>query len=538
VFSTWGSRAATRSRPAVLARRQLGSRRISGWAWGAVAVVAAFVGLTAWWLSVDRSVPYNDGAQHLFFAFSFRDALDHGAILRELGYGNFYPPATYLLGGLSTVVGGSSIATPILAQNVVYVPLLGAACYQLGRMVAGGGAGLLAVVFALGAPLIAEQFHVFMLDAPLTALVAGTVWLLIASERFARPGVAALAGLTLGLAVVTKAPAPVYVVGLLACVLVRGGWRNWRGILAFGVVALAVGAPWYVRQIALGHTHLLLEAAGGGRDVPAAASPPVLSVTNLAWYGWATLNALLFAPLCAFAAVGVCAAIVRVTRTRERDDPTLELLCGLGCTWLFLLLMPHHDLRYTMALIVFLAVLGTAWIVRLGPAPRTVAVGLLLAAVAAAQMGATLGVGGDTLRHLPGNRRAVYGEGVPPRGRVIVYASSNFMVSGPHARPDLLGVFKALRREGVTSVEWFDQVERWDRWFEEIGLNVLAHVAKLVAVPEQERSTAPQPGQAVLIRARSLGGAGSPCLRLADGSDVWVNVGSAQGPQAHCPAVS
>jgi hypothetical protein len=67
---------------------------------------------------------------------------------------------------------------------------------------------------------------------------------------------------------------------------------------------------------------------------------------------------------------------------------------------------------------------------------------------------------------------------------------------------------------------------------------VLAHVAKLVAVPEQERSTAPQPGQAVLIRARSLGGAGSPCLRLADGSDVWVNVGSAQGPQAHCPAVS
>lgn len=539
MFSTWGSGAAAATpRPAVERARAIGLDRVSPWAWGAAALVVGFVGLTAWWLSVDRGVPYNDGAQHLFYAFSFRDALDHGALLRAVGEGNFYPPGTYLFGAFATLVGGVSIATPILAQNLVYVPLLALACYQLGRMAAGPSAGLLAVAFALGAPLVIEQFHVFMLDAPQTALVAATVWLLLASERFARVGVAALAGLTLGLAVLTKELAPAFVVGVLACTLVRGGgWRSWRGIMAFAVVALAVGAPWYVRQIALGHTHLLLEAAGSGRDVPAAAAPPIRSLANLAWYMWATLDGLLFAPLFAFAAVGVAAAVVRVTRTRELGDPTLELLCGLAAAWAILLVMPHHDMRYTMELIVFLAVLGTAWIVRLAPAPRAVAGTLLIAAVIAAHLGATFGVGGETTRRLPGNRRALYGEGVPPRGRVIVYASENYMVSGPRTRPDVRGLFRALRRDGTLAIGWEDDVERWDSVFEDTGLYVVARDARLAVIPEEARTPDVQPGQAYLIRARSLGGAERPCLDLGDGSSVWVHVGvPGQPPQPHCPA--
>jgi len=526
--------------PDPVARRPRASwlPRPGSWAWGAIAAALAFVALTAWWLSVDRSVQYNDAAQHLFFAFSFRDAIDHGALLRAVGFGQFYPPATYVLGAVATLIGGVSVATPILAQNVVYVPLLALACYQLGRRTAGPAAGLLAVLFALGAPLIVEQFHVFMLDAPLTAVVAVTVWLLVASEHFSRVGVAALAGLALGLAILTKELAPAYVVGVLACTLVRGsGWRHWRGLLAFAIAALAVGAPWYVRQLALGHGSMLLEAAGSGRDVPAAAAPALLSLSNLTWYGWATLNGLLFAPLFAFAAVGVGVAVVRVSRTRPLEDPTFDLLCGLGAAWLLLLLMPHHDMRYTMELIVFLAVLGTAWIVRLAPPSRAVTATLLLGAIAAAHMGATFGLGAEGTPHLPGNRRATYGEGVPPRGHIIAYAGQDYMVSGPHTHPDVLGLFRALRREGATSIGWDDQVERWDSTFEAIGLVDFAYVAGLGVIPEEAQTSIPAPRQAMLIRARSLGGAGPPCLRLRDGTNVWVHVGLAGGgAQTRCPA--
>jgi uncharacterized membrane protein YsdA (DUF1294 family) len=534
--STRGSRGVLSRRRVAVPHAHAWLGRSSGPAWGAAAVVVGFIALTAWWLSVDRSVPYNDAAQHLFFAFRYRDMLERGEVLQVVDFPSFYPPATYLLGAAASFVAGVHVAVPILAQNIVYVPLLALACYGIGRVLEGPLAGLLAVVFALGAPLIVEQFHVFMLDIPQAALVAVAAWQILASDRFARVGPSAIAGLALGVGIASKSLAPVYLVGLVACVLARGGWRNWRGFAAFAGVALAIGAPWYLRQAWVGEASKLLHAAGSGGDVPPAASPALLSTDNLLWYFWATLDGLLFAPLFALAAVGVGTAVARVARRRPRDDHTLELLSGLGGAWLALTLMPHKDMRYTIGLIVFLAVLGTIWIVRLAPAPRAIAISLLGAAIVAANLGATFGVGDETSRQLPGARRAEWGEGVPPRGRVIVYASENFIVSGPRRDPDVPALLNALRRQGVTTVQFVDQVESFDRNFEEMGLWVLARVAGLQVVPEGTGLAALGPGQAVAIRSPA-GKGQAPCLTLADGSSVILRVGTAEGGPGvvHCP---
>ena len=88
----------------------------------------------------------------------------------------YYPPGIRLIGGVALALGGMSVAGPILAQNLVFVPLLALGVLSASDAWLGGPrAGLLAVVFALGSPLIAEQFHVFMLDAPQAALVAVAV---------------------------------------------------------------------------------------------------------------------------------------------------------------------------------------------------------------------------------------------------------------------------------------------------------------------------------------------------------------------------
>lgn len=520
--------------------RGIGMRvpRWSWQAWATTGVAACTFALTCWWLSVDRSVPYNDAAQHLFFAFRYHDLIAEGHLGRVFDFPSYYPPATYLLGAVADFLAGVRVDVPILAQNVVYLPLLTLAVYRIGRRTAGPTAGLLAVAFALGAPLIVEQFHVFMLDIPQAALVATSVWLILESERFARVRPAALAGLALGVGVASKELAPLYLLGFLACVLARGdGWRNWRGLLAFCGAALLAGAPWYVRQFMLGEFSRLLGAAGPGHDVPPAASPAFLSSANVLWYFWATLDGLLFAPLFAFATIGVGAAIARVARARPLNDCTLELLCGLGGAWLALTAMPHKDMRYTISLIAFIAVLGTAWIVRLRPAPRVVTISLLVAAIAAAHVGATFGVGGTTTRQLPGARRASYGEGVPPRDRVIVYSNQNFIVSGPRARPDVLALLEALHHDGVRTVGFIDQVESYDRNFEEIGLWTLARVANLQVFPEPENLSALAPGQAIAIRSHGLGG--PPCMVLADGSGVWLRIGTASGgqPATSCPAL-
>jgi 4-amino-4-deoxy-L-arabinose transferase-like glycosyltransferase len=509
--------------------------RVPQWsapAWGAIAVVALFLALSCWWVLTDRAVPFGSWAANLYASLLYAEFVQHGEPLRAITFSTYYPPGMRLLGAAAMEVSGRRPDVPVLVENALFVPLLALACYRVGRMTAGPRAGLLAVVFALGTPLIAEQFHVFMLDAPQATLVAVAVWLILASERFARVDVAALAGLAVGLGVLTKQLMPLYLLGLLPAVLLRGGgWRNRRGLTAFAGVALVVGAPWYL--VHLGEWHRFIRAAGTGsatEPVPPAAAPPVVSLANLGWYGWATLNGLLLAPLFAFAAAGVGSALVRVVRRRPRPlaEPTVELLWGLAGAWLALTLLRHHDVRYTMGAIVFVAVLGTAWIVRLRPRAQALATGLLVAAVVVAQLGAAFGVGRDP-RQLPlSNGATGEGEGVPPRDRVVLYSSLDYLVSGPLHEGDVLGLMRRLRAQGVERVATEDHGDVNDHMYETVGLAVFAHAAGL----ELEGLDPPQDGARVahLIRADGRDGS-APCTRLHGGTGVWVQVDERVG----CP---
>jgi 4-amino-4-deoxy-L-arabinose transferase-like glycosyltransferase len=519
---------ARRPRPAGLAPALRRRPRWSAAAWGAIGATTLFVALTCWWLTQDHAVPFGGGAQHLFAAIRFKEAIAAGHPLTIFNQHGYYPPAIRLFGALALLIGGMHVATAVLAQNLVFVPLLALACFQVGRMLAGPRAGLLAVVFALGAPLVAEQFHVFMLDAPEAALVAVAVWLILASERFARVGIAALAGLVLGVALLTKQFSPLYLVGLLAAVVVRdGGWRNRRGLAAFVGVVLVVAGPWYLRHI--GEWKTWGSAAGSGSETETtftpASMPPRFSGANVTWYGWATLNALLFAPLAAFAAVGVTLTAVRVVRARARlaESPAAELLCGLVGGWLAMTALRHHDARYALPFIVYLTVLGTAWIVRLRPAGQTVAIALLVAAVGAAHAGATFGVGRAPNEQPLSNGRIHEGEGVPPRNRIVVYDSLDYLVSGPQRDGDVLRLMRELRRAGIARIAWQDHGDVNDHRFEAIGLIIFARIAGL-KVEGFDPPTSERQVLAVPIRGRSLGRA-APCTRMENGDGVWVRVG-------------
>ena len=510
--------------------------RVPRWsapAWGAVGVTALFVAVSCWWILSDRAVPFGSWAANLYASVLYLDFFRHGEPLRAITYSTYYPPGMRLVGAAVMGVGGENVHRPVLVENAIFVPLLALACYRVGRMAAGPRAGLLAVVFALGTPLITEQFHVFMLDAPQAALVAVAVWLILASERFARVDVAALAGLAVGIGVLTKQLMPLYLLGLLPTVLLRGeGWRNRRGIAAFAAVAFVVGAPWYL--VHLGEWRRFIRAAGTGtasEPVPPAAAPPLMSLANLGSYGWATLNGLLFAPLFAFAAAGVGAALARVARARPRPlaEPTVELLWGLAGAWLAITLLRHHDVRYTMGAIVYIAVLGTAWVVRLRPRWQLAASGVLVAAVIVAQLGATFGVG-RTPGQLPLSNGAIHeGEGVPPRDRVVLYSSLDYLVAGPLRGGDVLGLLRGLRHEGVERIATEDRGDVNDHMYETVGLLVLARVAGV----SFEGVDPPQPSATVahLIRAAEFDGS-APCTRLYNGTAVWVQV---DGRDA-CPA--
>ncbi len=497
-------------------RPRSGISRWSAPAWGAIAAATAFIAVTCWWLTQDRSIPIYDAGDQLETALEYHNMLQAGNLLGPFTHETVYPILGHMVGALAAFVGGVNVASPIIGENLVFIPLLALGCYQTGRLLFGRLAGMLAVVLALGSSLLISLFHVFMLDGPLTALVAVTVWLTLASEDFDRPGVAALAGLAVGLGLNMKVQFTLYVVGLLVVVVLHGGWRNRRGLMLFVAVAAVVGLPWYL--VHLSELGRMLELASAGPGTPRGNIPSRFSTDNLTWYFWSVLNSQLLAPLFVLAVAGTVWMAVAVVRERARQPARLEFLVGSAAAWLVITFVTiHHDIRYGLPLLAFVSVLATGWIAHLPRAARLVASALLVLGVLANTLAIDFGVGGEAsialARVLPST------EQLP--GRVVLYSTAGFLTAAPSRDGNVPGLLQALRRNGVSAVALSaEQGAAEDFSFE--GLKPLAMIAGLSSVitnrVEYSRSTS----AATLIHEATGARTARACTRLSDGTGVWV----------------
>lgn len=513
-----------------------------GWpapAWGAIGVTVLFIGITCWWLSQDHHIPIWDAGLHLDIAFNTYESLGKGHLVGALTTGAPYPPLTYLVGSLGILLGGMAVAPPIIAENIVFVSLLALGCYQIGRRAFGALAGLLAVVFALGSPLIIGQFHLFMTDAPETAMVAVSVWLVIATERFSRPGISAIAGVAFGLGMLTKEPFPVFVIGVVAVTAVRGGRQAWRGMAIFAVVALAIALPWYIHeraQIEAINTEATASsgaiAAVSSTESPTGIAPPRLSQENLQWYLWNFVTWQLYLPLFIFAAVGWLWTIVGFVRRRPVSRLAVELTVGAFVGWLIVTETYAHDVRYGMPLLVYLAVFGSGWIVRLAPRWRAVAVSALVLAAVANTLGTSFGVGKPVEIVLAGAN----GNYLEKPGYVRLYQNGGFAIGAPTREGDLLAMLQALRRNGIRTVTWPPQ-DATEPDFTEIGVTVLSRVAGLNTLSVVPAFTSLTGQDAIFLHAKISPNQPPPCVNLEDHTGVWVRIGDplARGARYYCP---
>jgi hypothetical protein len=520
--------------------------RVPQWpaeAWGAFALAVVFVGVTCWWLTQDRSIPIYDAGLRLYQSIEVYEQIAQGHVGSALTWTTPYPPVVYLVGGLGIWGGGLGIAPPIIAQNVIFVPLLVLGCYHVGRLAFGARAGLLAAMFALGSPLITAQFHVFMIDAPETAMVAVSIWLILASERFSRVGSSAWAGLAVGLGMLTKEPFVFFVAGVILVTLVRGGWRCWQGLTAFVLVGALVALPWYLSEFSAVQG-LAQGAATNHHNAPGLAPlgtyPPSLSVTNLFWYFWTILNVQLFAPLFAFAIIGGVWVIVGLARRRAVSPLSWELTVGAFGAWLGISSTFPHDARYSMPLLLYLAVFGTGWIPRLPTVQRRLATSALALVVIVNTLGTSFGVGTTMSISAPGAR-----PGAPEQPGVVTLATNTgYLVAGPRRDGDVLALMQALRRNGVRRIWWIDLSSREplpesNPGFSAEGLHAFAIIARLQPLYKEivySVNELAQPTVAELGHGPVEPGWVQPCVTLSDGTGVWVRLGS-QKPSNwdYCP---
>ena len=535
----------------------------SGYAWGAIGATTAFIALTCWWLTQDRSIPIYDAGDHLETAFLFHQMLKSGELLGPLNHESPYPPFAPLVGAVAVFIGGVHVAPPIIGENLVFVSLMALGCYQTGRLLFGSKAGLLAAVFVLGSALLIAQFHVFMLDAPEGAVVAVSIWLILACDDFSRVGTAGVAGLAVGVGLVTKVQYPGFVVGILAVALLRGGWRNRRGLVTFAAVAVVVAGPWYIDQLSQFST--FLKVSTENPIVVQGDIPPTLSFANLTWYFWNILNSQLMVPLFMLLVGGTAwvavtlfrhrreawgahlgAPSVAGTRTTGRVPATaadergtrrasatgagdraptseralgarLEFFAGALAAWLVITATPSHDIRYAIPLLPYLAVIATGWIVHLPRAASWAAIAVLALGVVANTLGTTFGVG---------KTEAVTLVNPPPAGEeyadtVTFYSTAGFLVAGPHRDGDVPGLLETLHRDGVRTIAW-SAVQSREPDFDTEGLVPLTRIAELSPIVTGAPEFRNLPNTATLLHLPVTAGSPPPCTRLTDGTGVWV----------------
>ena len=367
-----------------------------------VGLVLVFLAISAWWLTRDLRVINVDNAKHANIALQWHQAFVDGDLLEPLRIYNVYPPGTHIIGALGTFLFGFDVPATVLAENLVFVPLLALGCYGTGTVAFGRRAGALAAGFAFSVPLVMAMFHQFLPDAPMAAMVAVSVWLLLASDRFARIPLALAAGLAVGLGMYTKGTFAFFVVGIIAVLLLRGGWRNVKGVVVFAAVGAVLALPYYIDQFssirgqADGFVTGPLPVWYGSVPFPERAS-----VENFTWYFWNLINNQVYLPLALFFFTGLGWALWRLVRAPRDSGYLPELLVGGIVGYLAISMLVLKDPRYTLPCLVYVAVLSTAWIVSLPGRARNIAIGALVAIGVLNTVSHNLSIGGDHSIRLP-----------------------------------------------------------------------------------------------------------------------------------------
>ncbi len=196
------------------------------------------------WLHLDTTPPMFDQSVILKESLHYYDLLKEQPLHKALwkmatDYPDYYPPfVPYIAAGLYFIFGNSS-HTAVLAV-LPFLGLLSWAIYAMGRFLWGSSAGLLAVFLVLTSPMIIGHSREFLLDLPLSAMVAAGLYFLIRSRDFEDNRYSTITGVILGLGMLTKWALAFFMIGPMILIAVRlfgRTWSRWKDRVIAGIAA-------------------------------------------------------------------------------------------------------------------------------------------------------------------------------------------------------------------------------------------------------------------------------------------------------------
>ncbi len=398
------------------------------------ALTALITGLDVLWRLEEKRPPHYDMAHHLYDSLVYRHLFTLAHPLRFVDHLSFYPPFAYwVTDAFYGAIGSEAIWVAVLS-NVVFIAILLFATYGIGTTLWNRGVGVLSAIFVVTTPMMVTAFKEYMLDAPLTAMVALALYLLLRSETFSSLRYSVLFGASCALGTLTKWTFPLALalpVLLSASVAVARSIseRNLGRVRKFVVsmlVAALISEFWYYPNF--GALWPALRYVGG-QEGALRGSPPVASASSISWYFWDLVTTQLYLVPSLFVLAGAVFLFFNGEFRRRNLLPTLTIIgTYAGST-----LLRQKDPRITDPLLPAVAVLATSWLACISFRARAVLATAIVAYGAAAFFAISFGTNLLPKTVTVRLGASVFAGNIPALdgGRITLFAQHGYIIGPP-----------------------------------------------------------------------------------------------------------
>lgn len=329
------------------------------------------VATNAIWFAFDKRVPSTDEAGHILNGLQYKELFRHFHFWRPswihdfLSVNPFYPPGVYIYDGiLKTALGNARWVDNVCFLS--YIAVLTASTYGISWCItrsifAASMAALLVNLY----PQVAWLSHVYMLDLPLTAMVAAGLFALIWWRENPTWKRTALAGIVVAAACFTKQLGAAFLIPPCLYLLVVCANQRLK-LVAIGSIVSAVLLPWLFLNI----DWIRKYAAENAANMQGANTAPWVVFTDyIVGLGYSMSFIL---------TVGFLVALGRVQKNQHRKNAILYVFAigGLAMTSLLSCTFPLD--RYAASALIVCAVVTACGITEMGVLPRWIAAGGLL----------------------------------------------------------------------------------------------------------------------------------------------------------------
>ncbi|MFA5149720.1 MAG: glycosyltransferase family 39 protein [Candidatus Omnitrophota bacterium] len=161
------------------------------------------------WLRIDNTYLILDSHEHFLFSLNVFNGI-MGLPVRWHGiFAGYLTAPFYFISGVSQDMG-------VMINSSIFLTMLALSTYGLAKIIAGRKAGLLSAFIITMYPLIFNHLRIYMLDLPLTALVALSIFLLLKTGGFSSKTYSLLFALSVSAGLLTKFNFLGFIIGPLA----------------------------------------------------------------------------------------------------------------------------------------------------------------------------------------------------------------------------------------------------------------------------------------------------------------------------------